>query len=146
VFAVDQFEVVSAGQIDDADLAKGGERYRQLPRWRPQLVGIQRPQDPQERQKMLWSGLAGKDYPVLPAYYVPYEQVLLQVKQRWSPVSELEKRHPQAKSLVASAAARLHIPIERLVWLPVRHRNGFWTALLDSQTGRPVDWLPVDPG
>lgn len=146
VFVVDQIEVVSAGEIDDADLAKGGDAYRQRPRWGPQLIGIQRPQDPKERQKVLWSSvLEGKDYAVLPAYYVPYEQVLPQVRERSLPVSELEKRHPEAKPLISSAAAQLQIPVEKLVWLPVKHRSGFWTALLDRDTGRPVSWLPVDP-
>ena len=145
-FVVDQLEVVSAGEIDDADLAKGPERYRQRPKWGPQLVGIQRPDDPKERQKVLWSSVTeGKDYAVLPTYYVPYEQVLPQVRERASPVSELERRHPQAKPLVSRAVAQLQIPVEKLVWLPVKHRSGFWTALLDRDTGRPVSWLPLDP-
>jgi hypothetical protein len=94
---------------------------------------------------MLFSGLAGKDYPVLPAYYVPYEQNLPQIRQRASPVSEIEKRHPDAEPLISKAAAQLQIPVEKLVWLRVKHRKGFWTALLDPKTGRPVRWLPVDP-
>jgi hypothetical protein len=145
VFVVDQFVVVSAGEIDAADLAQGGDRYSRLPRWRPQLVGVRIPSDPKEREKVTFSAFSGKDYSSLPAYYVPYEQTLPQVRQRWSPVSELEKRHPEAKSLVASAAAQLQIPIDKLVWVPVRHRKGFWTALLDPDTGRPVSWLPLDP-
>lgn len=144
-FVGDRLEVVSAGEIDDADLAQGGPGYRELPKWRPQLVGIQEPQDLKERDKMLWSGLAGKDYAVMPAYYVPYEQNLPEIRRRSLPVSELEKRHPEAKPLVSTATAQLQIPVERLVWLPVKHRSGFWTALLDSDTGRPVSWLPVDP-
>jgi hypothetical protein len=144
-FAIDQLEVVAAGEIDDADLAQAGDRYRKRPTWGPQLVGIQRAVAPKERQKMLFSALAGKDYAVLPAYYVPYEQNLAQIKQRALPVIELEKRHPEAKPLVSGAAAQLQIPVEKLVWLPVKHRKGFWTALLDPDTGRPVYWLPVDP-
>ena len=48
--------------------------YRKRPKWGPQLVGIKEPEDPKERDKVLFSALAGKDYPVLPTYYVPYEQ------------------------------------------------------------------------
>ena len=145
VFAVDQLEVVTAGDIDDADLAPAPDAYRKRPIWGPQLVGIQRAADPKERTKMLFSGLAGKDYPVLPAYYVPYEQSLPQIRQRAAPVSDLEKRHPDAEPLISKAAAQLQIPVEKLVWLRVRHSKGFWTALLDPDSGRPVCWLPVDP-
>jgi hypothetical protein len=144
-YVVDRLEVVVAGELDDADLATGADGYRRRPYWGPQLVGIQIPTDPQERQKVLFSALAGKDYSMLPAYYVPYEQTVAQVKQRALPVSVLEKRHPEAQPLIASAVAQLQIPTEKLVWLPAKHRKGFWTALLDPDTARPVYWLPVDP-
>jgi hypothetical protein len=141
----DRIEVVSAAEIEDADLAQGAEGYRTRPLWGPRLVGIQEPQDPKERDKVMWSGLAGKDYPVLPAYYAPYEHTLPQIRQRSLPVGELEKRHPEAKPLVSDAVAELRTPVEKLAWLPVKHRSGFWTVLLDRDTGRPLSWLPVDP-
>lgn len=144
-FVGDRIDVVSAGEIDDADLAQGKEGYRQRPKWGPQLVGIQEPTDLKERNKALFAALAGKDYSVMPSYYVPYEQKLAEISQRASPVSKLEKGHPETKPMVSSAAAELRIPVEKLAWLPVKHRSGFWTVLLDTDTGRPVRWLPVDP-
>ena len=145
-FVKDRLEVVSAGEIADADLAEGADGYRERPKWRPQFVGTQPPQDAQKRSEVMFSAATtGKDYSVLPAYYVPYEQSLPQIKQRALPLSELEKNHPAATALVASAAAKTQIPVEKLVWLPVKHRHGFWTALLDPQTGRPVSWLNLDP-
>jgi hypothetical protein len=144
-FVKDRLEVVVASDIDDVDLARGRDGYRRRPKWGPQLVAIHEPTEAQERDKVLNAALAGKDYPMFPAYYVPYEQGLPQIKERALPLSELEKQHPQSKPLLASAVAQLQIPVEKLVWLPVKHRKGFWTALLDSETGRPVDWLPVDP-
>jgi hypothetical protein len=141
----DRIEVVSAGEIADADLAAGAKGYRARPLWGPRLVGIREPQDPNERDKALWASLAGKDYSVLPEYYAPYEETLPELKRRALPVSKLEKRHPEAKPLVADAIARLGKPVEELAWLPVKHRSGFWTVLLDRNTGHPLSWLPVDP-
>jgi hypothetical protein len=140
-FVKDRLEVVSAREIDDADLARGGTDYRERPKWGPQLVAIHEPDDPKERNKVLDAALLGKDYAMFPAYYVPYEQHLPLIKQRALPVTELEKRHPRTKQLLAQMQA----PVQQLVWLPVKHRRGFWTALLDPDTGRPVHWLPVDP-
>ena len=88
---------------------------------------------------MMLAGLAGRDYPVMPAYYVAYEKGLPELRRRSLPVSVLEKRHPEAKPLVSDAAA------QKLVWLPVRHSKGFWTVLLDPDSGRPMQWLPIDP-
>jgi hypothetical protein len=145
VFVGDRFEVIAAGAIDDADLAQGGDRYSKRPGWGPQLVTIREAKDAEEHNKMLDSGLQGKDYSVLPAYYVAYEQGLPELKRRAQPVSELERRHAEAKPLVASAVAELHAPVERLRWMPVMHKSGFWTVLVDCDTGQPVSWLPVDP-
>lgn len=141
----DRLEVVTAGEIDDADLAQGAAGHRERPKWRAQLIGIKQPEDLKEREKVMFASLAGKDYSVLPAYYAPYEATLPEIRQRALPVSELEKRHPEAQALITSAATQLRIPAEKLVWLPAKHRNGFWTALLDPDTGRPVHWLPIDP-
>jgi hypothetical protein len=139
VFVGDRIEVVSAGEIDDADLAQGAEGYRTRPQWGPQFVSIREPADPKEREKVMLSALEGKDYPVLPAYYVPYERGLPELRHRSLPVSVLEQRHPEAKPLVTAADAG------KLVWLPVRHSKGFWTVLLDPDSGRPMQWLPIDP-
>jgi hypothetical protein len=144
VFVGDRFEVIPAGAIEDADLARGGE-YARRPHSGPQLVAIREAGNTEEHNKMVFSGLAGKDYSVLPEYYIPYEQDLAEVKQRAKPVRALEKAHPEAKPLVANAVAELEVPLERLVWMPVMHKSGFWTVLLDSDTGQPVSWLPVDP-
>jgi hypothetical protein len=145
VFVGDRFEVIAAGAIDDADLAQGGDRYSMRPKRGPQLVAIREAKDIEEHNKMLFSGLQGKDYSVLPVYYAPYEQGLPELKRRAKPVSELERRHEEAKPLVANAVAELQVPAERLLWMPVMHKSGFWTVLLDSDTGQPVSWLPVDP-
>jgi hypothetical protein len=37
------------------------------------------------------------------------------------------------------------IPAERIRWLPVHHRNGFWTALIDNDDGKPVAYFDFDP-
>ena len=144
-FIHDRIEVVTAGELDDADLAQAEDPYRTRPHWGPQLVGTEPPQDPAEHNKTLLAALEGKDYSMVPRFYVPYEQNLPQIKQRALPVRELEQRHPETKPLLSSAVAQLRVPAEKLVWLPVKYKNGFWTVLLDAETGHPADWLPVDP-
>ena len=39
----------------------------------------------------------------------------------------------------------LTIPAERVRWLPVHHRQGFWTALIDIDDGKPVAYVAFDP-
>lgn len=145
VFVGDRIEVVSAGEIEDGDLSQGKHGYNTRPKWGPQLAAIQEPTDQKERERLMFIALAGKDYSVLPAYFVPYEQKIPELRTKAAPLAALEKRHPEAKTLISSATAQLSMPVEKLRWLPVKHKSGFWTVLLDVDTGRPVGWLPIDP-
>lgn len=142
VFAVDQFEVTLAGDLEDQDLQAAKDPYRTRPKWGPKVIGTQRPTGREERNALLFSGLAGKDIQMFPRYYVPYEQVKEQVKQRAKPMEELYKRHPEAKQIVADAKVKL--PESELRWLPIRGKM-FWTVLLDSNGGPPLAYLPIDP-
>ena len=61
-------------------------------------------------------------------------------------MAELEKKFPAYKPQLDAAVQAAGIPAERLRWLPVRHRNGFSTALIDIETGKPVRYVEdVDP-
>jgi hypothetical protein len=145
-FVQDQFEVIVAAQIADADLEDAKDPYRSRPKWGPVLVGTKGPTDREERNDLLFSGLfAGKDRQHFPRYYVPYQDNVDEIKQRALTLDELEQREPKAKPHVAAAVEKLGVPRERLRWLLVNSPRGFWTALLDADTGRPVYYLPVDP-
>ena len=75
VFVGDRLEVVSAGAIDDADLAQGGgSLIGKRPLWGPQLVESRSRRIRRSATRCCSPALAGKDYSVLPVYYVPYEQ------------------------------------------------------------------------
>jgi hypothetical protein len=37
------------------------------------------------------------------------------------------------------------VPPGRLAWLPVRHFRGFWTAIVDMDTGKPAAYVDLDP-
>ena len=95
---------------------------------------------------MLLSALSGKDYSVMPHYYVPYEQNLPQIKQRAAPEREAPGSVIRTRSHCSRAQSRnCRFRPKSSVRLPVKHKNGFWTVLLDAERRHPVDWLPVDP-
>jgi hypothetical protein len=145
-FVQDQLEVIAAADIDDADLKDAKDPYRSRPKWGPVLVGTKGPTDREERNNLLFSGLfAGKDRQHFPRYYVPYQDNLEEIKRHARTLDELEQREPKAKPQIAAAVEKLGMPRERLRWLLVRSPRGFWTALLDAETGLPVRYLPVDP-
>ncbi|KKW68797.1 hypothetical protein AAV94_03345 [Lampropedia cohaerens] len=146
VLAVDRLEVVSAGQLTDQDLQQATQpQWQSLP-WRgPHFVWAQRPQTAQERNEIMFSALAGKDLQHYPRYYRPLEQGLPTLQQIAQPLDILRQRHPQAAPAIDAAITATQLAEENLRWLPVRHPRGFWTALVELESGKPVAWLDLDP-
>lgn len=145
VFAVDRFEVMSAVEIADEDLQAAAPPYRSRSLTGPRFVGALEPADVKEQGKVLSMALAGKDISAMPKYYVPYDAVLAKIEAHAQPLNELESRHAEARPLVDAELAKRHLSGDHVRWLPVKHRRGFWTALIDGDTAKPLAYLPLDP-
>ncbi|MCC7257613.1 MAG: hypothetical protein IT486_04525 [Gammaproteobacteria bacterium] len=144
VFVGDRLEVVTAGEIEAQELeAATDPRHRRLPAWGIGLVAAVVP--PAEHNEALFAALAGRDIHLRPRYFIDYDTARDRIRERAAPLALLEQRRPGAAALLDTARRRLHRDDTTLRWLPVRHRNGFWTALVDAGSGRPVDYLPLDP-
>jgi len=144
-FNKDRLEVVTARDIDDSELAAARDpRYSRLPWNGPRYVYISVPRE--DQQDALLQSVAGREEHQRPKFYAPYEQGLAEIRKRAKPVSRIIKKFPQTAPLFEEAARDLkNIPRDRIATLPVRHRNGFWTALIDITTGQPVAYVAVDP-
>jgi hypothetical protein len=143
-FNADRYEIVTARDISDKELAAATDpQYRNLPWTGPRLISVVVP--PAEKQDALFESLNGNEEHQRPKFFAPLEARLDTIRAKAKPLTTLEKRKPTAKPLLDEAAAGSGIPLERLAWLPVRHRNGFWTALIDTADGKPVAWAAVDP-
>ena len=146
VFVKDRFEVVVAMELNPADLKLASELKFQSLSWRgPRLVAAEFPASAAERSEILFSALAGKDIQLMPKYYRPFESQLEVVRSRGLLISQLIERKPDKKSVIGGAVSRLRKDEAALRWLPVKHSFGFWVALIDYETGRPLTYLPIDP-
>jgi hypothetical protein len=143
-FEKDRFEVVMAQSIGDKDLVEAkNTNYARLPLAGPELVAVNIPAA--EQQSVLFEELAGHPSHVRPRFFVPYSAALEEIRKRAGTIADLETRHPEAKALVEAAVTESGVPLERLRWLPVSARLGFWTALIDLETAKPVAYARVDP-
>jgi hypothetical protein len=135
---------VSARDIPDEELAAAKSPvYGSLPLTGPRLVSIKVPAA--EQQDALFQSLEGNEEHMRPRFYAPYESELDQIRVRAKPLEELEKRHPESKTLLQAASARLTVPADRVRWLPVHHREKFWTVLIDTENGKPLTYVDFDP-
>jgi hypothetical protein len=143
-FSMDRFEIVTARDIDDKELAAArSPEYRRLPLTGPKLINVV--VSKADHNDALFEALAGNEEHQRPKFYQPFASGLEKIRRRARMVADLEKKFPAYRPQLDAAVQAAGIPAERLRWLPVRHRNGFSTALVDLESGKPVRYVEVDP-
>ncbi len=143
-FSKDRFEIVLARDISDSELAAARDpRYAKLPFDGPRIVAIQVPKA--EQQDALFQSIGGNEEHARPRFYAPLETALADIRKRARTVEWLTTKYPHSRPLFDEAMKEVKIPAERVRWLPVRHRLGFWTALVDIGNGEPIAWVAFDP-
>lgn len=143
-FVKDRLEVISAGEIGLKDWQEAAGSMFDSPPWTgPVLIAtfVQ----PKDSNDALDGGLRGHDIGVRPKFYVDYASQVDAIKRKIIELPVLEQRHAEAGALVSRSLQELRRPAADFGWLPVKHRRGFWTVLIDRQTGYPVRYLPIDP-
>jgi hypothetical protein len=143
-FSGDRLEIVSARDVSEKNLADARDpAYSTLPWTGPRYVYIDVP--PADHDDALFASLGGDEEHMRPKFYRPYEFALPDIRRRSGTLDALVAKHPRAKPLIDSAVSAANLPAERLRWLPARGITGFWTALIDIETGRPVGYFELDP-
>jgi hypothetical protein len=144
VFVGDRLEVVTASEIADEDLkAARDPQYRARPLWGPRLVATN--VLPADHNDALNQALLGKDISMRPRFFVPYENGLAKIKAKLHSIDELKTKHAVADQLFAARVGDDAASLASSKWLPVKHKSGFWTALVDASSGYPTHYLPLDP-
>jgi hypothetical protein len=143
-FNTDRYEIVSAIDIADGELAAAKEpQYRRLPWSGPRLVAVAVP--PEDLQDSLFQSLAGNESHQRPKFFVPLSAKLDAIRRKARTIAELAAKKPESKPLLDEALAGVGTPSNRIAWLPVRHRKGFATVIIDTSDGKPVAWADFDP-
>jgi len=143
-FNHDRIEIVSAGDIRDDELAAAKSPiYASLPLTGPKLISITVPAA--DQQDAMFQSVEGNEEHMRPRFYGPYETQLAQIRARAKTIQELEEKHPKSKPLLDKASTGLPVPAQRVRWLPVHHRKGFWTVLIDIENGKPLEYVDFDP-
>jgi hypothetical protein len=142
-FNADRFEVVSASDIKEAELAAAAPGYRRMPFDGPRLVAVHVP--PADRNDALFEALNGTDTQFRPRFYVPFEGAVANILRTAQPLETLSAKFPTSKPLLDAAVADAQLAPDRLRWLPIHYNLEFWTVLIDSATARPVAYVDFDP-
>lgn len=140
-----RLEIVTAVELDDADLALGVEPSYRTRSWTgPRLVAVEMPTDVQERNNLIFSAVQGKDAQLMPRYYRDYQSARTRILEQSQPLDALHPNGADAARL-KQAIDSLGLSAQALRWLQVRHRFGYSMALIDARTGDPVKFLTINP-
>lgn len=147
VFAKDRFELVSAVDIPEGELEKAKlEEFKSLPLTGPQIIGVIGPENPQDREKILFSSISGgADLPQLPEYYVPYSQVIPSVLQRLHPLDQLLVKNMEARNAVSVLLLKHGLSLAQVKYLPLRAKKHDQTVLVSASDGRVLGIINIDP-
>ena len=146
VSAVDRFVLVSASEIDDGDLAKGNKpEFRSLSWTGPRLAGTQIPGTWQERNKVLFSSVAGKDIEDYPQYYVDFDAAAAELLKKAKSLDQLPAQNADTREMVDAAVRGTGESTDHVVWVPLIARKASLVMLLDRDSGKPLRAVPINP-
>ncbi len=168
IFHGDRFEVVSANEYDETELKKNPvNSYTQFSLTGPRWVGAVMPEtDVKEKQRILFSALAGGGLRTMPQYYVPFDQIKVEAIRngrlaselispdtlsleaaRIKSTSALSKTRVSADQIESLKAwvAQLSAPIEKVVLLPIKSSGKFGVVALHNDTGALLGAKAIDP-
>ena len=146
VGSIDRFVLVSANDLDAKDLSDAKKPEFQTSSWTgPLLVGAQLPSGTAERNKLMFSGAAGKDLEKFPKYYVDYESAAPALVARAHTLNELRAKRPGSAAIIDTWLSQHQKTESDVVWLPLSASRASLTMLLDHSSGQPLGAVAIDP-
>jgi hypothetical protein len=146
-FTVDRFELVRPVDIPEENLkAVRREEYENLPVTGPKWVAVKRPDDPKERERIMFSAIAGgADWQSFPQYYVPYDEMRPTVLERIKPLEPLMSKSDQARRVLDGFGSSRHLELSQVGYLPLRSIKRDQTVLLDKRTASVLGVVDLEP-
>lgn len=146
VAAVDRFKLVSAADLDPADLAAArDDQFRTLSWTGARLVGVAMPTEPNEARDLMFSGAGGKDIEKYPKYFINYDTGAEAFLKAGKTMDELRRKHPESGALIDAAVHAGGGNESDLVWFPLTAREHDLVMLVSTHTRQPVKAIAVDP-
>ena len=138
-----RFEVIHANDVDEAAL---NTAKTSLPWAGPKWTGIKPPSDPKEREKVLFSSVAGGgDYGSLPQYHAPLETMRVELLQRAQPISELKRLNANDGLSIDEWLGSRGYNDQTAVFQGLTARSQDMAVVLDAKTAAVIGIAPFKP-
>ena len=144
VFAVDRFNIISAGAVDTTEFT--------LPELRtgifsgPRLIYAQPPTDLEERSALLAKVLSGgPDLEGHPQYYRPFADHIDEALSRARLLTVLYNDSSDRREVAQRFAKEHHVALEDLRFLPLVGKNKDMAMILHAKSGILLGAVDIDP-
>lgn len=145
-FEGDRFRVVSAADIEPADLPNAQPQFQRLGYAGPRIIAarVARAGDADFLRSVELS-LQGLAPAQRPSAWRPYAQAREAVVAKAQPLAALLARYPARARDIEALRRQAGLPLEQLGYLPVQGRQDvFWVALVALEDARVIGFLDVD--
>jgi hypothetical protein len=145
VFVVDRFETVAANAVDPVEQAKVKRPEFQFLSWfGPERVGVVKPADAEESNRVLFALAEGKDLQHFPQHFVPYADVGAEAGRR-APIETLRRHNRGHTNEIDSFFNKYGVKESEVGFRPLRARRGELSVIVKRETGDIVGTLPLSP-
>ena len=144
-FNIDRFDLVQASDITPESFAEARlEQFKSVPCWGVELVFAKRPDDPDERQELLFGALSGgADLAYIPKYYDSYSNNAAFVSAKIRELNELIGFNPDSKAQVERLMEKY--PPAEFGYLPLRASRQDVTLIMNKKTAAIVEYVSLKP-
>ena len=137
-----RFDLIQASEIGPDQL----EGYTgSLPWSGPKVVGFKKATENAERERMMFSGLAGADYGHYPKYHAPIETMRDEMLANAKPISELRKQNKSKDAEISAWLANRGHDDKTAVFQGLKTRSQDMTVILDAKTAAVIGIAPFKP-
>jgi len=137
-----RFDLIQANEVGQEQLAPTGAS---LPLWGPKWVGIKPATDKKERERMMFSGLAGFDYGHYPQYHAPLETMRDEILKNAKPISELRKLNVGHDTEITAWLRDHGQTDDRVVFQGLKARAVDMAVIMDAKTAKVINIAPFKP-
>ena len=144
VFEIDRFRVIHAVEVPPDMVHLAPPDVDPLPLLGPKLLSVRPFRSEDERMAATVAAVRGVPIGSRPDFWQSFEAGRGDVLKVAKPLAALKARFPASNAEIDRVLVLAGRAESATLWIPMTGRKSFWTTLVDSATGEPVAFLPLD--
>ncbi len=137
-----RFDVIQASEVEASELESV---QKTLPLFGPTWVGIRRPDEQKERERIMFASIVGNDYGHFPQHHQPLENMREEILKNAQKISELKKLNPGEDAAIDRWIEKRGMKPDEVVFQGLKARAKDMAVILDAKTAKVIGIAPFKP-